>query len=119
MIHSWLASLLGKSVQFDLSQSTSDMQRVSLEQYKQLPEGHRTTFVTGMQEMLAVSALLAKNPRRRQINRILDVAAKYTSGELSAYFDRYLTEDLNKINYQAASVYYIALCKLVERDKAK
>lgn len=84
-------------------------QRVSGERYCGLPEGHRTTFVTGMCDMLSIAAIYAAPEHKGRFEAMIRYEEKFDSGALTLLFDKYMNEDSDRLKYQAASSFFSAL----------
>jgi hypothetical protein len=65
--------------------------RVSEQVYRDLPEGHRTTFVVGMSDMLERMSQYLDAQSIKAFEPLLDTARQYDSGGLRELFDHYLT----------------------------
>ena len=84
-------------------------QRVIGSMYCELPEGHRTTLVVGMCDMLEVAALYVPPWHKRRFGAVIGYERLVESGPLRQQFDKYMSEDVARMNYQAASCFFTAL----------
>jgi hypothetical protein len=66
--------------------------RVSEQRYRDLPEGHRTTLVVGMSDMLERMSQYLDAQSNKAFEPLLEWAGQYESGRLRELFDSYLTE---------------------------
>lgn len=97
--------------------------RVDGKKYCELPDGHRTTFVVGMADMLDClpAALLqydlvALQLSSASLNKILEFAGKFESDSLRKLFDDYISEDPARQNYMASSNF---LAMLISKSGAR
>lgn len=67
--------------------------RVDGKRYCELPEGHRTTLVVGMMDMLERLADYLGPKERAAFEPLLQYASQLTSGDLRELFDKYMSED--------------------------
>jgi hypothetical protein len=67
--------------------------RVSEQRYVDLPDGHRTTLVVGMADMLSRMTDYLPPDRQDAFLPLLEYAATFESGALREEFDRYIAED--------------------------
>lgn len=83
--------------------------RVGGQKYSELPEGHRTTFVVGMCDMLEFASLYASQDNKPRLDAVLDFAGKYSSGDLRKLFDNYISADASRLKHGAAANFFNAL----------
>jgi hypothetical protein len=95
------------------------MGRVTNEAYCELPEGHRTTFVVGMCDMLEFASLYCAQEQKERLAVMLGYGGKYESGALRNQFDDYLKADGSSPKRGAAGSFFNALNEWCGFDKGK
>lgn len=88
--------------------------RVSEESYSELPEGHRTTLVVGMLDMLGCMAKYLDLNAQNAFEPIYKYAAEHESGKLRLMFDDFL-KTKNSENIAIASSFF---SMLIEKSQA-
>ena len=77
--------------------------------FYELPEGHRTTFVVGMVDMLGFAYLYVAAEHKPRIDAILDYLRGYENGALRQRFDEYMSAREDRLTFGAASCFFAAL----------
>jgi hypothetical protein len=83
--------------------------RVNIERYSALPEGHRTTLVVGMCDMLQFASLYADEQHKERLNAMLEYINKTESGAVRMRFDEYLKSGNTLPAQGAAPLFFNAL----------
>ena len=85
--------------------------RVSEQSYRDLPEGHRTTLVVGMSDMLERMSQYLDAQSIKAFEPLLECARQCDSGSLRKLFDRYLAEESIGAKVGVASSFLAMLIK--------
>lgn len=85
--------------------------RVDGKQYRQLPEGHRTTYVVGMLDMIEALAAHVSAHKESKFDAMRRYAGPITSDELRKLMDNYIDADASRQQYTAASNFLAALAE--------
>jgi hypothetical protein len=83
--------------------------RVDGQMYVDLADGHRTTFVTGMCDMLNFSSLYFDQKYKHRVDRMFQYQEKFKGDELRTMFDEYMARDSVVLKVAAANCYFNAL----------
>jgi hypothetical protein len=82
--------------------------RIDGNAYAGVDEGHRTTFIVGLADMLSFSKLYFDRKYNKRVDAMLQYQAMYKSADLRKWFDEYMKRD-GLLDKQAASCYFQAL----------
>jgi hypothetical protein len=104
---------------FTLDNAPNVGQRAAGEKYLELPEGHRTTLVVGMCDMLEIAVLYAAPEHKKRFEAMIRYEGEIESDALRQLFDKYMSADKARLKYQAASCFFNALNEWCEFDKGK
>ncbi|MEI9997348.1 MAG: hypothetical protein WDM91_22325 [Rhizomicrobium sp.] len=77
--------------------------------YRELPEGHRTTFVVGMLDMLGVAYLYVAPEHKPRIDAVLRYVIGYENDALRQRFDGYMNAGDERQTLGAAGCFLTAL----------
>ena len=80
--------------------------RVDCKKYRELPDGHRTTLLTGMVDMITDYLIEEQKPTFDNLRRY---AHALPGGELRRLMDGYIDADPSRERYAAASSFVAAL----------
>jgi hypothetical protein len=83
--------------------------RVTGSRYLSLPDGHRTTLVVGMSDMLNYASLFASEERRARLDALLRFENPYESDALRQLFDGYMNADTSRQKFLTAGCFVSAL----------
>lgn len=83
--------------------------RAEGKRYCELPEGHRTTFVAGMCDMLAYTAQYVAPEHRERFSSMLRYEREFETDTLRRKFDEYMGSNPTRLQYAAASCFFSAL----------
>jgi hypothetical protein len=86
-----------------MADATKTQGRVDGKRYSELPDGHRTTLVVGMLDMLERMADYLGATERAAFEPILQYARQFASGDLREVFDKYMKEDPTSQRFGIAS----------------
>jgi len=80
-------------------------------QYLALPDGHRTTLVVGMIDMLELMVTHVTSDERRKFDTTLAYARQFESDKLRYLLDDYVNGDMSRQKYAVASSFLAALLR--------
>lgn len=92
---------------------------VTGQMYCDLPDGHRTTFVVGMVDMLGFAYLYAAPEHKPRIDAMLNYSGGRENDALRKRFDTYMSEREDRKTFGAASCFFTALNEWCEFDEKK
>jgi hypothetical protein len=91
--------------------------RVTGGKYMTLPDGHRTTLVVGMSDMLNLSSLTVSEQSKAQLEAWLQVANPYQSDDLRRKFDDYMNADSSRQKFLVAGCFAAFLNEICKMEK--
>ena len=77
--------------------------------YCELPEGHRTTFIVGMIDMLGVAHLYVAPEHKARFDATFRYLHGYENDSLRRRFDDYLSAHLHLVEFGIASTFFAAV----------
>ncbi len=83
--------------------------RVKGSKYLTLPDGHRTTLVAGMADMLNMYEMFASGQDRVRLDAMLKFSNSYESDALRKLFDEYMNADGKRQDFLIAGCFVAAL----------
>lgn len=100
---------------FSNATSSERKYRVTGELYLSTPDGHRTTAVVGMSDMLNLSMSFCSREKRGLLGELCDISNSLQPDELREMLDSYLRAETSRKSYSVASCFTAALA---EKHKA-
>jgi hypothetical protein len=97
-------------------EATTTQGRVDGRRYCELPEGHRTTLVVGMLDMLERMADYFGTKERATLEPLLEYARRFESGEIREIFDEYMQSDPS---HQRLAIASLLLSMLMDKSGVK
>lgn len=83
--------------------------RVNAQRLQELPEGHRTTYVVGVIDMMHCSTKYMEGHTKEAWLKLLSTIDDFESGDVRRQFDEYLAESDDNGRYGAASSFLAML----------
>lgn len=83
--------------------------RLNGAQYLALPDGHRTTLVVGMIDMLELASTRFTPVEKPKIDAVLTYARSLESDQLRQVLDEYLNKTAASLQYAIASNFIVAI----------
>jgi hypothetical protein len=93
--------------------------RVTGSKYLALPDGHRTTFVTGMSDMLNYALLFTSEERKPQLKELLNFMHPMTPDALRKSVDEWLSADISRQEFLMAGCFATCLLELCSSNNKK
>jgi hypothetical protein len=94
-----------------MAEPTAFGMRVDCQQYLELPEGHRTTFVAGMNDMMEYVTTFVEPARKRQFQTALEKVRELESEKVRRLMDDYGRTEVKHLKTGAASAFLVMLVK--------